>query len=510
MHKKILTLLLSTLFVFGYSQDQLPDNVLKVIDLTEKNKNELLTVLKHYQNKKEDSMKYKAACFLISNMDIHYSADYYWVDSFGTRINFQELSYNSFNKSILAFDSLKKTHGKLHPVVFKYKDIDTIKASFLIDNIDRAFKIWNSPICDSITFTNFCEYILPYRISVEPLQNWREKYESYYKWMYDSVLNYKVTNMVNFLIKDINRWFTCMYDFEKRNEPLPRLGALQLMLRQKGFCEDIANLSVFALRSQGIGASTDIIPLWATSTGGHTLNYAIGNYNSGIKFDVLFKEPSLFRLQREPGKVLRITYSKQASSLAMLVDSTEIPANILRTKNMIDVTHEYWKTTSFKVNLFNLQPKTKIVYASVLNHLNWQPIWWSNQINNNSVEFGNMSMGVVYLPQYYVNRKMISAGYPIAVGYNHILELKPDTLNKRTITLSQQENYLIYQTGKRYKLFYWDSKWHFLGTKIPKEKEKTLIFDGVPKNALLLLLPEYTKQKERPFIITDDNRRIWF
>lgn len=41
-------------------------------------------------------------------------------------------------------------------------------------------------------------------------------------------------------------------------------------------------------------------------------------------------------------------------------------------------------------------------------------------------------------------------------------------------------------------------------------KTTELVFENIPSDALLLLLPEYTQGKERPFIFTETGERQWF
>jgi len=121
-----------------------------------------------------------------------------------------------------------------------------------------------------------------------------------------------------------------------------------------------------------------------------------------------------------------------------------------------------------------------------------------------------MSKGVVYLPIYYSNGKVTPAGYPIAEGYQHELVLEPDTIHRQVVTIENQDKYLFLQSGKKYKLLYWNNKWKSLGTKTAMQGSTSLLFDNVPKNALLLLIPEYSKGLERPFMITDEGKRIWW
>jgi hypothetical protein len=61
-----------------------------------------------------------------------------------------------------------------------------------------------------------------------------------------------------------------------------------------------------------------------------------------------------------------------------------------------------------------------------------------------------------------------------------------------------------------YKLFYWDNKWNLIGVQKAADGTHELQFDKVPRNALLLLVPEYTQRKERPFTITDSGERLWW
>lgn len=45
-------------------------------------------------------------------------------------------------------------------------DAEKIKASYLIKNIEEAFKVWNKPWNLFLTFEEFCEYILPYKVNL--------------------------------------------------------------------------------------------------------------------------------------------------------------------------------------------------------------------------------------------------------------------------------------------------------------------------------------------------------
>ena len=61
-------------------------------------------------------------------------------------------------------------------------DLKTITADFLIKQIDYSFKAWHEkPWAKKLSFEQFCEYVLPYRGSNEPMENWREFFWEKYK-----------------------------------------------------------------------------------------------------------------------------------------------------------------------------------------------------------------------------------------------------------------------------------------------------------------------------------------
>jgi hypothetical protein len=129
----------------SYGQNHYPPAVATVLVKAGANKSSLEKVLNFYSKKRADTLKYKAACFLIANMDIHKSYDYYWADGKKQKIPFNELDYTDFKVAVNAFDSIKKRYSGVQPIANVYRDIDSIKADFLIDNIEMAFKAWESP-----------------------------------------------------------------------------------------------------------------------------------------------------------------------------------------------------------------------------------------------------------------------------------------------------------------------------------------------------------------------------
>lgn len=488
-----------------FAQAQYPASVEAVLKKAGKNRIELEKAIQHC-NKSGDSLKLKAIYFLIANMDIHSSSDYYWEDVAGKKIAYNELDYPDFEQAKTAFDTIKEKNPGLKPKPIIYKDIETITGNYLIENLERAFAAWRNSAIKTTSFDDFCEYILPYRVSVEPLQDWRTAYTEKFKWINEQIPSKGFKSVLYYVKDDYDSWFTNNWK-EKRNEPLPRLGSLHLLFRKQGACSDMASLSVFVMRSQGIAAAVNIIPFWATATEGHYTNTFFNENRQALNCDYGTKD---FRknLVREPAKVIRLTYSKNPQTLVSFEDLKNIPRGFLQQQNYIDVTSEFWNTTDVKCALYPAKTQPKIVYATTFNGLSWRPFWWGKVVKNETV-FTSLCKGTVIIPQYYSNGKLIPAGAPVVIGNTTTKTFLADLTQTSQVIIAEKEKYLKFKLGISYQLFYWDNGWKTLGKQTVNEPITEMKFEKVPKNALLLFLASDSRGLERPFIM-ENGERIWF
>lgn len=486
--KVSIILLLLFIYTFGFGQRVAFDSL-----YTELNE--------HYYslNQKE---KLKMLDFIKSNITTHYTESYYWVDSFENKVDFDELEHKNFNQSIQAFEKLKTQKGKLRPIRTRKYDTVSVTKELIQASIDSSAKykdLFAYP--DHIVY----EYLLPYRNMTEPLYMWRERYFERFKYFNHGQDNKEA---IKNIIDNVNQWFLCTYGIETRTDPLPFLGSLQLLHRKKGGCEDIANLMVFALRSIGIPCAIDIIPFWGTSTGGHVLNTAFDRSGTPIHFDALIHSDSLYELVREPAKIFRITYSNNPSTLPNFLHNEDIPNyGLLRSRNYIDVTREYSNVSDIEFNV----PDTineNIIYVCTYNGGKWRPVWYGNKTDS-SVTISDLVEGVIYLPKIYRNKKLVTVGSPKAYTKSGIVDFSPSD-ELISIKLEELPGYLKFRMGVVYTLYYYDQKWVKIQRKVPNTGTTVLSFDNVPKNALLLLKPEDSKGKERPFSLNNNGERIWW
>lgn len=472
-----------------------PPGVERVLKLSGKNRPELEKVLRHYAQKK-NADQWKAACFLIENMDIHFSEEFYWETHNGKKVEFNELAYPDFRTAVAQFNQLSaKEHLHLKSRIIP--DIQSITANLLIENIDYAFRFLGTPRAKHLTYADFCEYVLPYRSTCEPLERWRPNYYKRFQPIAGVINIDKVKGAANRLGTDVMNWFFVTYGLEEQQSD-GMVSPSHLLFRKQGSCENLSNLTVLVMRSQGIATTFDFVPHWATSTGRHYWNCVIDERYAYLPF--VGNEVGGFKPRREPGKVLRITYSRQKGTPAVELPRNQIPEGFMRTPNFIDVTDQYWKCTDFTVDLPSASIKDKFIYASVLNGRRWRPIFYAKQ-DKGRAHFRKMTCGAIYLPMSYRNNNLVPAASPVLVGKDGKVETKKiRTDHKINLAIPEKEQYLIYRVGKRYTLHYWDEGWKDAGTQIAMGRNG-LTFSQIPSNTVYLLIPEYSKGKERPFTI---------
>ena len=121
-------------------------------------------VLTHYQVEDRDSLKYKAALFLIDNMKGHESVSgegikeyIHQLRSFKPKTNIGKLSR--------AWENCNKKQNTLF-----VPDSMIVTDDYLISNIDDAFSAWETARWKkNVSFKQFCKYILPYKVDNEYL-----------------------------------------------------------------------------------------------------------------------------------------------------------------------------------------------------------------------------------------------------------------------------------------------------------------------------------------------------
>lgn len=507
--------LLITLFSCTSSQPKAVEETLK---LAGKNRSELLTVLEHYQTA-DDSLKYKAALYLIKNMPGHGFVDYTLQDTSGKKVDFNVLDYPDYTTMVAAWDSIEALRG---PIDYKHsalvEDAQTVRSQFLIETIDLAFKAWREkPWTKHLTFDQFCEYVLPYRGSNEPLESSRNYFLNKYAHLSERMKNpsdpVEAARLIN---QDVKSWFV----FNDRYYRHPTDQGVHEMLKSgMGRCEDMANLAIYAMRANALAVTSDYTPHWADTGNNHAWNALLDSTGKAVPFMGALFDPGAYSITNRVAKVYRKTYSQQPQNLVFKVKKGTAVPGWLAGKYYRDVTKDYTSTSTITVPLDSLPPDSvHFAYVCVFNDGEWKAIHWG-KIKNKSVRFRDMGRNIAYLPAFYIHHSLKPAGKAFILQTDGTLRLLSARESKQTLRLysttkrtrkdaTDSIRKAAFTPDSEYELFYWQSGWKSLGIKRTAHN-KPLIYTGAPKGALFWLVQKDSKKQERIFTF-ENNRQVWW
>nr|WP_302829808.1 discoidin domain-containing protein [uncultured Bacteroides sp.] len=387
-----------------------PDGVEETLTQAGDNRKELFKAIQHYQEN-NDSLKLKAAIFLISNMkDKNFLSGkeidtyYQFIDSI-FQIKQQEYDVPALREAFTEKTGI--TFKTLHPDI-NY-DAKSLSAEYLINNIDNAFAVWNKSWNKHLNFSDFCELILPYRIGNELPEEWRPRFQNEYGDIInsDSATALEVCTQINdtLINKSIRIYPDAILPINLRASSLANI--------KFGLCGDCVMLAVYAMRALGIPVAECIVPHWGLKNSAHSFNAL---YNNDKKFyDFLGTEAN-------PGEHLKMffdyvpkiymkTYSKQETSLAMQSGDEDIPY-FFKNPYLKDITTEFPAINTRNVSIaVQNKTKNKFAYLCVFDPQGWTAVAWGN-IKNNKVTFQTIGTDIVYHLALFQNKQIQLIGNP--------------------------------------------------------------------------------------------------
>lgn len=380
------------------------------LKLAGKNRAELEKVISHYKTNPSDSLKLKAAYFLIGNMPGKYYYEGELLDHFYEVIKGAE--------GTLVLDSLTRLYGQFSlDRVNKKFDVEELKAQFLINNIDQAFKVWHEqPWGKNINFHQFCEYILPYRIDNEIPDYDRLSIYKQYNGLLDSI-RFNGGDAIKACFTINNQLIKEKWTLNHDGAFLPHFSASKLIKQNKGTCRDMVGKTVFIMRALGIPVAIEFTPNWANRNSGHTWNIVLDKYgknhefmgtesNSGKQKDNVTKCAGAFRN----------TFARQNCFNCLLKEGINNVPSLFRNEHIIDVNREKDGISEITILLNNNAiNKQHFAYLCVFDNVSWVPIHF-DAITDNKVIFKNIKKDIAYLPAYYNDGRIIPANSPFVLS----------------------------------------------------------------------------------------------
>lgn len=426
--KLIFSLTLVTLVGCSSKLNESPE-IMSALDKAGNNRGELEKVLKHYS---DDPEKLEAARWLILNMHSHYSVEGDEIDSLekvyepllGYKVNF------GLEKEII-----EKWNKYPFYTLLRKDDIRSLKADFLIDNIDRAYDDWkNISWNKNLSFDEFCELLLPYNVGDARIRSWRQTYADHFRPKLDSIYQGDdAVEAANQLCKIV------ISEGWKYNDELitPHRDALMLFDHRVGCNRDYIDMMVYAMRSCGIPVAIDQLLISPESKNAH--KWVVVKDNITGRY-IPFGTDSMWpdrdnhpRDKRKKGKVYRFTFGEQKSHEEKFWNIRSLPLKITQ-PFLLDVTDQYFIPDSATVPVFT---DKKNIYLALPVLDEWLPID-VGYVNNDSVTFKNFEGGVFYVPVVVNNSVFEACGYPFYQDHNFkTIILKPDTIHKTKIVLER-------------------------------------------------------------------------
>lgn len=426
---KILIGILSV-FLFINCSSEKNDRLAYALDLADENRIELERVLDYYKN---DAEKYAAASFLIENMPGRYSIQSAYQDSIKYILSKALMNKQVEGESLLVNEEIIQKWNNTIRQSNKQYDIQYIKADLLIENIDLAFTVWKKYAWNrSLSFNDFCELILPYRIGDEELSGWRKLFYNRYTPILEAYQGSDVIEVCNLLIRELNKerlYYNVSFS-------IPHMGGVYLFENRLGACREGCDIGIYAMRACGIPVAIDQYIYSPEYQNGHTWNVVRDTTGKFIPFWFTQFEASRDMKDdgRKKGKVYRECFGLQKEIYKNITVDNDIPP-VFRNRFVKDVTANYTGKNEITVPISD--EKEKYVYLGVFSPSEWIPVDISRN-KQDKVTFHNLESNVFYLPLYSDGTTQRPAGYPFwfANGNTHLLI--PDTIQKTEVVLKRK------------------------------------------------------------------------
>jgi hypothetical protein len=440
------------------------------LQLAGKNREDLEKAISHYKKDDKDTLKLKSVLFLIENMPGKGYIPYRAVNEKLQEIDFDIFQYRVYDSMLVAKDQFEQEIGsKINYIPSEMMwDIQHISSDYLIENIEYAFKVWQFPWAKHLSFEQFCEYILPYRVGEEPLQAWRKEFYEKNQWIINKAQEekdlVKLVSIVNDSIKKCYEWR------HKETEGFydGALSLKQINLIKGGRCNDLNVITAYWLRAVGIPIASENTPFLSNrNMGGHSWLSVLDKNQKFIPFNSAYDNPRRDSLpfgDSRIAKCFRNLYAYQKSELLEIEKDVKLLPPIFRNLNQIDNTNELVTTQNVTVNLSQNINKANVAYVAILNGEDWRILHWGKVIRQ-QVTFTNLGLEAFYLPFFYKDGQMIPASDIFFLDKEgKVKTLKPNEKERIEIGIHIAKDLWWLRKDRKYELVYWEGKkWSVIG-----------------------------------------------
>lgn len=412
-------------------------------------------ILYHYTSVEKESLKLKAAKFLLDNMPYHYSEttatehNEFWekwrsgADSILLALQ-AEYGHDAIPHSII--DSIRAvrdtTLARNIPLAYKKTSIITgdsnlVTADYLIQHIDNAFKVWHTnKFAQKLSFEEFKEYILPYAsLQYYGFPNTGKELNGIFAPMLclDSAKTFVDC------IKRYNDAISTLRNLNGQNRRTYPAGLYDIYVHGIHDCTDIAVWGSNILRACGIPTVVENVIGYRDFAGKH-FHCSLYDTDSGKwhPFNAESSLPGNFSFENPKClNVYRHLYSAQKENPYFRQNKNEPIPEEFSNPCIKDVTSEYLNVYSVSLpcdtNITN-----NLAYLATFNAHNGIKVttWGVVDTTTNLITFENALPEVLYLPVYYTKEGYKSFSFPfyLSVKDGKAIIMTLPSINSETAT----------------------------------------------------------------------------
>lgn len=295
---------------------------------------------------------------------------------------------------------------------------------------------------DSVSFEDFQEYILPYKLTKEIYDDWRNTLYSYHKKLIS--LHPELENLDSLYTYHLSNTYYALSSETKLQRYLTYGGNYKwLYISQEGDCISRCKYVIYYLRAAGAPATFDYIPYWGNRP--YALHGFVGlankkqqlpkllenknspenlvdNLNAAMtpKYTYVFSSSDLpenmyVQYEKTIPKFYRRTWNKQPLIEKLIAQSPSHEINQqLINPYMLDVSSQYLKTGKVEVRK-NVFDSHQIAYLATFDINGWVPVAFTTFNLFGNAIFKNMGKNILYMPMV-CNYKMEPFGGPFILN----------------------------------------------------------------------------------------------
>lgn len=371
---------------------------------------ELQVVLSHYAS---DPERLEAAKRLIANMPLYYSYDTPLLDS--VEADLAPLMLKKMNFSLSPQDKEKWAAVDWSRAP-KRPDVEAVSADYLISNIDMAFDEWKGRKWNaSLSFGDFCELLLPYRIGDERLTPWRQLYLDHYGPLLDSA--YQGDDALaacRALAQIIESQDRNIFNNDLRS---PHRDAVSLFANRVGYCRDQCDVLTYAMRACGIPVTSDHLLVAPQNGASHQWMVVRDNAT---------------------GRFIPFGYDGMVASRDTFPDDKRPKGKVHRQqffgKKMADVTAQYFGENKAVVDI---APGMKDVWLGMLTRGQYIVIAKGEAKGRRAI-FNNIEPGLFYIPLARENGAYKPCGHAFTIADGEVRAFAPDTTLMTSVEITRK------------------------------------------------------------------------